>query len=38
MEPVPDGVGSVTYEEKEKFQEIRERLRVMLEHQVTNFR
>lgn len=34
----PDGVGSVTHEEKEKFQEIKERLRVLLEHQITNFR
>ncbi|XP_045481303.1 calcium-dependent secretion activator-like isoform X14 [Harmonia axyridis] len=33
-----DGVGSVTYEEKEKFQEIKERLRVLLENQITNFR
>ncbi|CAH1121033.1 unnamed protein product [Ceutorhynchus assimilis] len=34
----PDGVGSVTHEEKEKFQDVKERLRVLLEHQVTNFR
>ncbi|XP_065165324.1 calcium-dependent secretion activator isoform X3 [Atheta coriaria] len=34
----PDGVGSVTHEEKEKFQDIKERLRVLLEHQITNFR
>ncbi|XP_019873010.2 calcium-dependent secretion activator isoform X3 [Aethina tumida] len=34
----PDGVGSVTHEEKEKFQEIKERLRVLLENQITNFR
>ncbi|XP_030755946.1 calcium-dependent secretion activator isoform X4 [Sitophilus oryzae] len=34
----PDGVGSVTHEEKERFQEVKERLRVLLEHQVTNFR
>ncbi|KAJ8980725.1 hypothetical protein NQ317_019220 [Molorchus minor] len=34
----PDGVGSVTHEEKEKFQEVRERLRVLLENQITNFR
>ncbi|KAL0267753.1 UNVERIFIED_CONTAM: hypothetical protein PYX00_009930 [Menopon gallinae] len=34
----PDGVGTVTHEEKEKFQEIKERLRVLLEHQITNFR
>ena len=34
----PDGVGTVTQEEKEKFQEIKERLRVQLEYQLTNFR
>ncbi|XP_026473035.1 calcium-dependent secretion activator [Ctenocephalides felis] len=34
----PDGVGSITNEEKEKFQDIKERLRVLLEHQITNFR
>ncbi|XP_070498250.1 calcium-dependent secretion activator isoform X4 [Chironomus tepperi] len=34
----PDGVGSITHEEKEKFQEIKERLRVLLEYQITNFR
>lgn len=34
----PDGVGSITHEEKEKFQEVKERLRVLLEHQITNFR
>ncbi len=34
----PDGVGTVTHEEKEKFQEIKERLRVLLENQITNFR
>ncbi|XP_044742192.1 calcium-dependent secretion activator isoform X2 [Chrysoperla carnea] len=34
----PDGVGSITHEEKEKFQEIKERLRVLLENQITNFR
>ncbi|XP_074000165.1 calcium-dependent secretion activator 1 isoform X2 [Rhodnius prolixus] len=34
----PDGVGTVTHEEKERFQEIKERLRVLLEHQITNFR
>ncbi|GLV43173.1 Calcium-dependent secretion activator [Carabus blaptoides fortunei] len=34
----PDGVGSVTHEEKEKFQEIKERLRILLEQQITNFR
>ncbi|XP_055703965.1 calcium-dependent secretion activator isoform X17 [Phlebotomus papatasi] len=34
----PDGVGSITHVEKEKFQEIKERLRVLLEYQITNFR
>lgn len=34
----PDGVGSVTHEEKEKFQDVKERLRVLLENQITNFR
>jgi hypothetical protein len=34
----PDGVGTVTLEEKEKFQEVKERLRVLLEKQITNFR
>jgi len=34
----PDGVGTVTQEEKEMFAEIKERLRVQLEYQLTNFR
>uniref|UniRef100_A0A914UUN9 Calcium-dependent secretion activator n=1 Tax=Plectus sambesii TaxID=2011161 RepID=A0A914UUN9_9BILA len=34
----PDGVGTVTLEEKERFQDIKERLRVLLEKQITNFR
>ncbi|XP_043657647.1 calcium-dependent secretion activator isoform X4 [Drosophila teissieri] len=34
----PDGVGSITHEEKEKFSEIKERLRQLLEFQITNFR
>src|SRR5690348_15021997 len=34
----PDSVGTVTLEEKEKFQEVKERLRVLLEKQITNFR
>ncbi|XP_023290485.1 calcium-dependent secretion activator isoform X2 [Orussus abietinus] len=34
----PDGVGSVTHEEKDKFMEIKERLRQLLEKQITNFR
>uniref|UniRef100_A0A8B9LE77 Ca2+-dependent activator protein for secretion b n=1 Tax=Astyanax mexicanus TaxID=7994 RepID=A0A8B9LE77_ASTMX len=36
--PVPDGLGTVTVEEKERFEEIKERLRVLLENQITNFR
>ncbi|KAL1493003.1 hypothetical protein ABEB36_011149 [Hypothenemus hampei] len=38
MENKPGGVGTVTYEEKEKFQELKEKLRILLEYQVTNFR
>ncbi|XP_065135940.1 calcium-dependent secretion activator 1 isoform X3 [Paramisgurnus dabryanus] len=34
----PDGLGTVTVEEKERFEEIKERLRVLLENQITNFR
>lgn len=34
----PDGVGTVTHEEKDKFQEIKERLRILLENQITHFR
>jgi len=34
----PDGVGTVTQEEKEAFTQIKERLRILLEHQLTNFR
>ena len=33
-----DGVGTVTQEEKDKFSQIKERLRVQLEYQLTNFR
>ncbi|XP_066949869.1 calcium-dependent secretion activator isoform X41 [Macrobrachium rosenbergii] len=33
----PDGVGTVLAEEKERFQNIKDRLRVLLEHQITNF-
>ncbi|XP_076676723.1 calcium-dependent secretion activator 1 isoform X2 [Andrena cerasifolii] len=33
-----DRVGSITHEEKDKFQEIKERLRQILEKQITNFR
>ncbi|XP_051568638.1 calcium-dependent secretion activator 1 isoform X4 [Myxocyprinus asiaticus] len=34
----PDGLGTVTVEEMERFEEIKERLRVLLENQITNFR
>ncbi|XP_026863674.1 calcium-dependent secretion activator 1 isoform X9 [Electrophorus electricus] len=34
----PDGLGTVIVEEKERFEEIKERLRVLLENQITNFR
>lgn len=34
----PDGIGTVTAEEKERFEEIKERLRVLLENQITHFR
>ncbi|RMB98964.1 hypothetical protein DUI87_24509 [Hirundo rustica rustica] len=35
---VPDGIGTVTVDEKERFEEIKERLRVLLENQITHFR
>ncbi|XP_026162370.1 calcium-dependent secretion activator 1 isoform X8 [Mastacembelus armatus] len=34
----PDGIGTVTMEEKERFEEIKDRLRVLLENQITHFR
>ncbi|XP_041348327.1 calcium-dependent secretion activator 1-like isoform X1 [Gigantopelta aegis] len=34
----PDGIGTVLYCEKEKFDEIKERLRILLENQITHFR
>ncbi|KAJ8664953.1 hypothetical protein QAD02_006615 [Eretmocerus hayati] len=34
----PDGVASITHEEKEKFQDVKERLRQLLETHITNFR
>ncbi|VDK30017.1 unnamed protein product [Gongylonema pulchrum] len=34
----PDGVGTVTLEEKEKFQDVKERLRTLLEKEIINFR
>ncbi|KAJ6668229.1 hypothetical protein lerEdw1_015606 [Lerista edwardsae] len=33
----PDGIGTVTVEEKERFEEIKERLRLLLENQITHF-
>ncbi|KAF2358074.1 Calcium-dependent secretion activator domain [Trinorchestia longiramus] len=33
----PDGVGTVLAEERDRFMSIKERLRVLLEHQITNF-
>ncbi|RWS05469.1 calcium-dependent secretion activator-like protein [Dinothrombium tinctorium] len=34
----PDGIGTVTVEEKDMFANIKERLRALLEYQITNFR
>ncbi|XP_077299591.1 calcium-dependent secretion activator 1 [Arctopsyche grandis] len=34
----PDGVGSITVQEKDKFAEIKDRLRELLQYQITNFR
>ncbi|XP_067906997.1 calcium-dependent secretion activator 2-like isoform X2 [Heterodontus francisci] len=34
----PDGIGTVTVEEKERFNEIKERLLCLLENQITHFR
>ncbi|XP_030829496.1 calcium-dependent secretion activator 1 isoform X5 [Strongylocentrotus purpuratus] len=34
----PDGIGTVTIDERDKFEEIKERLRILLEHQITEFR
>ncbi|XP_078273047.1 calcium-dependent secretion activator 2 isoform X6 [Rhinoraja longicauda] len=34
----PDGIGTVTVEEKERFNEIKERLLRLLENQITHFR
>uniref|UniRef100_UPI00398E8EE7 calcium-dependent secretion activator 2 isoform X3 n=1 Tax=Pristiophorus japonicus TaxID=55135 RepID=UPI00398E8EE7 len=34
----PDGIGTVTVEEKERFNEIKERLQRLLENQITHFR
>ncbi|KAJ8047842.1 Calcium-dependent secretion activator 1 [Holothuria leucospilota] len=34
----PDGIGTVTIEEKDMFEEIKDRLRCLLEQQITRFR
>ncbi|XP_026577624.1 calcium-dependent secretion activator 1 isoform X1 [Pseudonaja textilis] len=34
----PDGIGTVTVEEKDRFEDIKERLRLLLENQITHFR
>ncbi|XP_077867039.1 calcium-dependent secretion activator 1-like [Saccoglossus kowalevskii] len=34
----PDGIGTVSQEERERFEEIKDRLRCLLEYQITNFR
>lgn len=34
----PDGIGTVTVEEKDMFNNIKDRLKVLLEHQITHFR
>ncbi|KAK6177364.1 hypothetical protein SNE40_015480 [Patella caerulea] len=34
----PDGIGTVLLAEREKFDEIKERLRILLENQITHFR
>ena len=34
----PDGIGTVTVEEKDMYAVVKERLRALLEHQITNFR
>nr|XP_056702101.1 calcium-dependent secretion activator 2 isoform X9 [Euleptes europaea] len=34
----PDGIGTVTIEEKEKFEDIKERLASLLENQISHFR
>lgn len=37
-QPRPDGIGTVTVEEKDMFAQVKERLRILLEHQITHFR
>ncbi|XP_069832710.1 calcium-dependent secretion activator 2 isoform X2 [Dendropsophus ebraccatus] len=34
----PDGIGTVTVEERDRFEEIKERLAVLLENQISHFR
>lgn len=34
----PDGIGTVTVEEKDMFIVIKDKLRTLLEYQITNFR
>lgn len=34
----PDGMGTITEEEQEEFEEIRVRLLTLLENQITHFR
>lgn len=34
----PDGIGTVSVEEKERFEEIKERLSALLENQISHFR
>ena len=34
----PNDVGTVTFEERENFAQIKKRLRILMEHQLTNFR
>ncbi|KAM4037498.1 calcium-dependent secretion activator 2 isoform 1-T1 [Anomaloglossus baeobatrachus] len=34
----PDGIGTVTAEERDRFEEIKERLAVLLENQISHFR
>ena len=34
----PDGIGTVLQAERVKFDEIKERLRILLENQITHFR
>ena len=34
----PDGIGTVSVDEKERFENIKDRLRVLLENQITHFR